>query len=60
MHSTVTNLLIHRLVSITSIIYAKLILVLKPISMRTLNRNQITSTITESRIYTWNKKRRYR
>jgi len=28
--------------------------------MRTLNNNQLTSTTTETRSYSWNSKRRYR
>jgi hypothetical protein len=60
MHSTVTNLVICRLNSITSIKHAEFISVLKLTIMRTLNNNQLTSTITKTRIYTWNKKRRYR
>ncbi|SDS42070.1 hypothetical protein SAMN04515667_2139 [Formosa sp. Hel1_31_208] len=55
MHSTVTILLFCRLSSITSIINN-----LNQNIMRTLNSNQLTSTSTETKTYTWNTKRRYR
>lgn len=60
MHSTVTKLYFCRLLSITSIKHAEISSVLKSNIMRTLHNNQLSSTVTETRIYTWNKKRRYR
>jgi hypothetical protein len=51
MHSTVTNLIYCRLSNIT---------IKKQTIMRTLNNNQITGTLTESKGNQWNSKRRYR
>ena len=51
-HSTVTKVKFCRLYSINSIKKRK--------TMRTLNTNQLSSTLPNSKSYSWNSKRRYR
>ena len=51
MHSTVTNLNYGRLSSIT---------IKKQTIMRTLNTNQLSGTLIETKSNQWNTKRRYR
>ena len=50
-HSTVTNSISCRLSNIT---------IKKQTIMRTLNNNQLTGTLTETKSNQWNTKRRYR
>ncbi len=51
LHSTVTNYIIRRLLSITN---QKLEI------MRTLNTNQLKGTLSSTKSFNWNSKRRYR
>ena len=50
MHSTVTKTIVLRLFSIT----------FKTSIMRTLDSNELTSRVKQSKAYAWNSKRRYR
>jgi len=52
LHSTVTKLILYRLSSINQLKNEKI--------MRTLNSNQLSETLSNTKSNTWNSKRRYR